>query len=406
MSKAKKLTALCCLLYFTSYITRLNYAASLSEIIQAMDITKSMASLAVTGSFITYGLGQLISGPLGDRISPEKFIFSGLLATAATNLFISFSGSIMMMTILWCCNGFFQAMLWPPLVRIMAENLSQAEYRKACVNVSASASLGTIAVYILVPFCIRFGGWRLGFIIPAVFAVLIAFIWILSTRHLTASAPDTRTDLIPSQSLENVHLFPMIVRSGALPIFVAIMLQGTLRDGLTTWMPSYINDIYHMGTSVSILTTAILPLFSIFSIAFASQLNTWVKSELRAAVILFASALTATCCLLPLFSSNALLSVLLMSIITGCMHGINMLLISRLPAYFEKYGCVSTMSGIFNTFTYIGSAVSTYGIAALSENFGWSATIGSWALIAALGIGFCVSAIKRWHYFFNYTSQS
>lgn len=402
---AAKLTMLCCLLYFTSYVTRLNYAASISEIIHSMNITKSLASLAVTGSFITYGLGQLVSGPIGDKVPPEKFIFTGLLATALDNLLISFCGNILIMTVLWCFNGFFQAMLWPPLVRIMAENLTPSEYCTASVKVTASASIGTIAVYIFVPICIRLGGWRLAFIVPAVFAIAVAFFWINFARGLT-SGPKNIPDKTNDDSGNRPVLHQLIFLSGAIPVFAAIVLQGTLRDGLTTWMPSYINDIYHMGTSVSILTTALLPLFSIFSIAFASVLNTKVGSELQAAVILFIAALVSTAILMPFFSSNAFLSVALMAVITGCMHGINMLLISRLPARFEKYGCVSTMSGIFNAFTYIGSAISTYGIAALSENFGWNVTIASWILISLLGVVACLSAMKRWHTFFNYTSQS
>ena len=164
-------------------------------------------------------------------------------------------------------------------------------------------------------------------------------------------------------------------------------------------MPSYINDIYHLGTAVSILTTAILPLFSIFSISLASTLNDHIKDELITSVILFIPAIISIGILRIFFSDNAVLSIALMTIITGCMHGINLLLVCRLPAYFEKYGCVSTVSGIFNTFTYIGSALATFGIAAISENFGWHITILSWGLIALTGLFCCILSRKKWYAF-------
>lgn len=275
-SKAKKIIALCCLLYFTSYITRLNYAATLSEIIRSMGITKSMASLAVTGSFFTYALGQLISGPLGDHMPPEKCIFAGIAATSVTNLIIAATGNITLMTLLWCLNGFFQAMLWPPLVRIMAENLSEKDFQIASIRVNAAAAVGTIAVYLLVPICIRLGGWRLAFIIPGIFGLAIGGIWHHFSRLLINGK------IIEKPITKNTSEQPLrlIFISGSIPILWAIMLQGTLKDGLTTWMPSYINDIYHLGTAVSILTTAILPLFSIFSISLASTLNDHIKDEL------------------------------------------------------------------------------------------------------------------------------
>ena len=54
---ARRLTALCCLIYFASYLTRLDYGAALTEIILDLQVSKETAILAVTGSFITYGVG-------------------------------------------------------------------------------------------------------------------------------------------------------------------------------------------------------------------------------------------------------------------------------------------------------------------------------------------------------------
>ena len=56
---------LCCLVYFMSYLTRMNYAACLAEIQDSLGLAKSIVSLPVTGSFLTYGIGQLLCGFLG-----------------------------------------------------------------------------------------------------------------------------------------------------------------------------------------------------------------------------------------------------------------------------------------------------------------------------------------------------
>ena len=65
------LIGFCVAAYFVSYITRINYGTVLLEIVNSEGITKMSASMAVTGSFVTYGIGQLISGWLGDRIKPR-----------------------------------------------------------------------------------------------------------------------------------------------------------------------------------------------------------------------------------------------------------------------------------------------------------------------------------------------
>jgi len=90
------------------------------------------------------------------------------------------------------------------------------------------------------------------------------------------------------------------------------------------------------------------------------------------------------------------LSVLFSAMIIGCMHGINLILICYIPAFYKKYGSISTISGILNSCTYVGSAISTYGIALLSESLGWSFTILSWIVIAALGTLACAVCIKPW----------
>ncbi|MBO9607800.1 MAG: MFS transporter, partial [Paenibacillaceae bacterium] len=140
-------STLCCLVYFTSYLTRLNYSAAISEIVNSLQITNQLAGMAVIGSFIAYGISQPVFGFLGDIVKPRHMIFAGLTASAICNLLISFVSNIYLMTFIWSLNGLFQAMLWPPLVRIMAQTLPASNYRKASVSVVASASFGTIVVY-------------------------------------------------------------------------------------------------------------------------------------------------------------------------------------------------------------------------------------------------------------------
>ena len=143
-------------LYLISYVTRINYGAVISEICAAENMQKSLVSLALTMSAVTYGTGQLISGFLGDRLNPKRLIFGGLLLTAATNLIIPVCTSPYQMAAVWAVNGFAQAFMWPPLVKIMATLFTSEDYKKACVIVTWGSSFGTIAVYALSPVYISF----------------------------------------------------------------------------------------------------------------------------------------------------------------------------------------------------------------------------------------------------------
>ena len=59
------------LVYVASYMTRINYGAVISEMELDTGISRAVLSMAVTGSFITYGAGQIVSGLCGDKFSPK-----------------------------------------------------------------------------------------------------------------------------------------------------------------------------------------------------------------------------------------------------------------------------------------------------------------------------------------------
>lgn len=393
---------LCAAVYFTSYISRINFGALILEIVRAEGYSKPAVSLAVTVSFITYGAGQLVSGCLGDRISPRLLIFAGLLGTAAMNLLLPFCPGPGTMAAVWGANGFLQALLWPPLVKIMTELFTEEVYRRASVRVSWGSSLGTIAVYMAAPLCILLSGWRSVFLIAAAACAVMASVWLICTGRIekrlerNGSQPEETGTVRPAGPGRLKLSSEMTVILGG--IMAAIVCQGALRDGVTTWMPSFIAETYHLGNTVSILTGVILPVFSIVCFQLALWLyNQKVPNELLLSGFIFCAGILCAVCLRLTASYQAALSVILSAALTGCMHGINLLLICMIPPHFAVYGSVSTVSGLLNACTYAGSALSAYGIAFFSERFGWNTVLLLWAAAALLGAAVCLLLSKRWN---------
>ena len=92
----------------------------------------------------------------------------------------------------------------------------------------------------------------------------------------------------------------------------------------------------------------------------------------------------------------AVISLFLTALICAAMHGVNFLLISCLPGRFANTGRAATVSGVCNSCVYIGAAISTYGIAVISEAKGWSMTIGTWIALCAVGILFAVISYRKY----------
>ena len=180
-------------------------------------------------------------------------------------------------------------------------------------------------------------------------------------------------------------------------IMLAIVFQGMLRDGVATWMPSYISETYRLSNGISILTGVILPLFSVVCLQFATILYTKkLTNPVLCAGVFFAVGAAAALAILLFSGKVAAFSVLFSAVLTGCMHGVNLMLICMIPSFFEKQGSVSTVSCVLNSCTYVGSAISTYGIALLSEKAGWSSTLLVWLAIAIAGTVICLLCVKPW----------
>lgn len=396
--EVKKLAILFSVTYMVSYITRVNYGAIISEMVLDTGFEKSLLSLALTGNFITYGLGQLVSGPCGDKISPKKLVSCGLIVTVLMNLLIPFCQNPFQMLVVWCVNGFAQAFMWPPIIKMTAALLTADDYKDVMVKLAWGSSGGTIVVYLLAPLLIKLYGWELVFIASALLGLVMIFIWnrfAYDVKVEKNKAPKSEKGNKKEKSNSSVKIFlsPLL-----LCVLFGIVLQGMLRDGVTTWMPSYITETYNLDNKISILTGVVLPIFAIISFQVTEKLyEKKFKNPLLCAGLIFGVGSIAALALYFISGRNVVLSVVFSALLTATMHGVNLLLVCMLPQYFEKFGNVSTASGVLNSCTYIGSALSTYGIAIFAENKGWSATILLWFGVALVGALVCIMCMKEWN---------
>ena len=114
---------------------------------------------------------------------------------------------------------------------------------------------------------------------------------------------------------------------------------------------------------------------------------------------IFAPGFVAAFLLWLMPNGNAGVSVFLSALITGCMHGVNMILVSMIPPFFKKFNRVGFISGLVNSCTYVGSAISSYGIAWIADKSGWNLVILFWTIAALCGTLLCLMRIKPWKKF-------
>lgn len=409
MSKLKysknAIIALCSLVYFVSYFARKDFAAVQVEMIDSGAVDGVTAGLIGTALFICYGAGQLVSGYLGDKIKPQYLLMAGLSVTAFANFTMTFITESTWMIPVWGLNGFAQAMLWPPIVKILSNHLDHDRFVTANLIVTTAAHIATILLYLYVPICIRFMSWHSVFY-SATFLALAAFIiFTVALRFVLPDKSSVERENI-SRAKPEVHSDGSFARTllsaGIIPTLFSIIMMGFLRDGIESWLPTLYATAFNRDPSESVLVSVILPVFSIVSIVVVTALHKkkLFNNEIVGSSLLFGSAIVAAIPLALLINVPGtacnLICLLLAAFICACMHGCNFLLISCLPGRFACIGRAATVSGLCNACVYIGAAVASYTIAIISTNFGWQITVTSWMSVAALGV--ILTALARKSY--------
>ena len=400
---------LCSVIYFVSYFSRKDFAAVMAGMITEGAVSRANAGLIGTMLFAFYGVGQLLSGYLGDKIKPKHLILIGLSATAVCNIAMPFVSEVMMI-IIWGVNGLAQAMLWPPIVKMLSTYLDHKTYVTANLIVTSAAHFATVLLYAYVPLCLSFMSWQTVFYTASLLALLsivifvIAMIFVLPGEGKAGESGDVSPDVDDAVkcSGNSEKILPVLRKSGIFTVFICIIVLGFLRDGIESWLPMLYSEAFSKDVSESTLVSIILPLFSIVSISVVTVLHRRhvLENEVKGSAILFTLSLLMAIPLVFFLSIDGtffrIASLIITALICGSMHGVNFLLISCLPGRFAKNGRSATVSGICNSCVYIGAAISTYGIALISERMGWTATAVSWCVILAIGVVFAILSYRRY----------
>ncbi|MDO5416339.1 MAG: MFS transporter [Lachnospiraceae bacterium] len=405
------LFSLCWIVYFSTYIGRLNYSASLAEIIRSEGFSKGQAGIIGTAFFFAYGAGQFVSGFLGDRLAPKRMVFTGMTMAGICNLLMVFCKTPMLMAAVWCVNGLFQAFIWSPMIRLMYEFYTEEQRMKSCVSLNSSVPIGTMAAYGVTALVIWLSGWRTIFLLAGVLLLLVAFIWLNGMNRVERFAV-AHGEEIEGKPLGDgkqpsnggtanrqitVNWKSLLIDSGFFLLMIALFVQGALKDGVTTWVPDYISETYGLSAILAITSTMIIPVFNLVGVYLASYANMhWFRNEIRTAGAFFVLS-AAAILILRIFSGQSMaLSFLMLAVATTAMMAVNTMLIAVLPSYFGVAGKASSVSGLLNSSVYAGGALSTYGIGALSATVGWNMTIFIWFLMAAAAAGLCFLVVRRW----------
>lgn len=396
---ALRLFLLCFLAYAFSYIGRHNFSACLPAMIADGTLTKPVGGYITTAYMIVYGAGQLVSGLAAARITPQKMIGCGLLGAGLANIGMSLCTSPLPMALVWSVNGLFQSMLWAPVIRAFTDQLPERARYKAGVNIAVTCPVGTICAYLIPALFLKIADWRVVFVVSGL-CVLAAFaVWTFGNVSLKSylammdkecravRAADVRDE---ASSRKRVSLPAVILPSGLLLVMLCLLCNGSLRDAVSSWAPTFFTEQFGMKPENAAILSVIIPAVSVSGAYVATWLDRkWLHNELYTSGVMF---LTAAVCMVGIRvfgSSSPVLCAICLAVSISSMWGANTMFLTMLPYHFSGLGLSASVTGFLNCFIYFASAASTslYGIA--SERAGWTALTLIWLCVSLAGILFC-----------------
>ena len=391
------------LAYAVYYFCRVNISMALPSMESSLGLTKTQLGIITSALQIAYGIGKFGNGILADRMNPRYFMAFGLFASGVVNILFGLQASFITLVVLWCMNGWFQSMGFPPGARLLSHWFSPSEHGRMFSLYGCSHQVGAAIILIAAGYIVGhkwiFGeSWQYVFLLPGAFAVILAFLVLNRLRDIPESmglppVEKYRRDITDQKTLAAVEEQASVKETLLKYVLnnrnVWFMAFGNFflyiaRYGALTWAPSYISQAKDVSITKAGLITAFFEIMGILGMLTAG----WVSDKLfkaRRGPIMAIYMFTLSFCLFFFWIAppgQPLLYTVLLGICGFLVYG-PLMLVSVAAINFTGKKAAATAAGFTGFWGYMGATASGIGVGWAAHHYGWH--IG-FSLIIASGI--------------------
>ena len=377
--------ALCWSAYALAYFGRVNISVAIPSIQE--ELGWSRACLGMVGScfFWVYAIGQLINGIMGDRVNSRWFIFSGLAISGVLNFSFGLTKYLWPMVIIWSLNGYFQSMLWGPIMGTISRWSRPARNNLIAVGMAGSTTVGYILAWGLSGKIVASMGWRGAFWLPGIILLFFSVFWVV---RIPDSVVKSRKNFIPDSGLAQTESFLKMTSSDGLWLVVLVCVaQGVVKEGINLWGPLLLKETMNLNLGEVIGYAVLIPVTSFIGAVFAGWLNRLFNYREKLVVDIF---MTGSLVAVVVFRFFGCLSITVgaasLAITSGFISGTNSMLMSMIPLKFARKGRVSSVAGLLDFSSYIGAGLSGVLTGLISDMSGWGGVIDVWMIAILVGV--------------------
>lgn len=405
--------------YFAFYLCRYNMPMVTGEMGNAFSWDKSQMGIIFSSLLLMYAVGQFVNGQLADRFGGRLIASLGVLGSVSMNMAVFLvtlllspdttnpRTILLLVAVFWGANGFFQAMGWTPMVRIMAHWFSSENrgrvmgFMGTCYQFGAAFSW-FLAFFIVTYYVQRMGGdWRAAFWVPAGLFAIVGVIFLVYIRNtpedvgLPAVEADDHSEIILVGKTQHT-IVQNIARTLRNPYIWIVALTFFLLDvnryGFVNWLPDFLAE---SGESIGVggfgfkevMKRIIHPLAGSAGAVTAGWATDHFFKGRRAPVIaLLMTLLGVSSIIFPyLDPANTGLVIFVIAAIGFCTYGPHILMVGHAAQDFGKKSGAAGAAGFIDGMGYIGASLAGWGAGELIDRRGHELTFVLCGLAAILG---------------------
>lgn len=378
--KAFLLGGLCSISYLAVYVAKGALSAATPQITEAGAFTTQQIGTLSSVYFIVYAIGQLINGAIGDRIKSKYMISFGLiLASIGFLLLPQLEGLPNYAYIAYGASGFFMAMIYGPMTKVVAENTEPVYATRCSVSYTMASFLGSPAAGILAAVL----AWQW------VFRSTGSILLIMGVVAFVCFSLMEKKGIVKYGQYERKKgekgSIKLLIKRQIIKFTCIAILTGVVRTSVVFWMPTYIAQ--HLGFAPDKAAM----IFTVASFAFSfSAINAIViyeklKRNMDLTILLAFSA-SAVFFLLVFLIKQPIVNVVCMALAILSNNLASSMLWSRYCPSLYDTGMVSTATGFLDACSYLAASVSSKLFSGAAGTIGWSSLILVWCGLMCCGI--------------------
>lgn len=374
--KALKISSVCVISYFFSYVLRNVLSVATPEMIKEDFFTKEYIGLLSSTYFVLYAVGQLVNGFIGDRVRPKYMMLIGLEVSSCSLCLVPVLQNRAFRFICFAVMGFGLSMVRGPLTKLIAENTDSHYAQIVCTLLSSVSYFSPLVASLLAMFL----PWRAVFfaaggLTAAVSAAAVLYIHLLEKRGAV---------IFVSVAQKGLAGFLGVFKLNNFFIYLFISAMGEIvGTSINFWIPTYLSEHLALSENLAYSVYSAIAISGLFAPFITLVIyRKFIKNGVKLGGIMY---LISTICfaLLLVFKNpfvNAAL-LLLAKMAAGCAVGA---VWSVYIPGLAKSGLVSSANGVIDSAGYAAAALANVVFSVFMQRVGWGGLIVMWSAIMLL----------------------